>query len=67
MRWMTTLTNGFSKKMEDQAHAVACIHALQLARVHQTLRVLPAMEAGVADHVWSIDEIVELLPELRDY
>jgi len=31
------------------------------ARIHQTLRVTPAMEAGVADHVWSIDEIIALL------
>jgi hypothetical protein len=31
------------------------------ARVHQTLRVTPAMEAGIADHVWSIEEIVALL------
>jgi hypothetical protein len=31
------------------------------ARVHQTLRVTPAMEAGIADHVWSIEEVVELL------
>jgi hypothetical protein len=30
-------------------------------RVHQTLRVTPAMEAGIADHVWSIEEIIELL------
>jgi hypothetical protein len=32
-------------------------------RVHQTLRVTPAMEAGLADHVWSTDELIALLPE----
>ena len=37
------------------------LHVLQLGRVHQTLRVTPAMEAGVSNHVWSIEEIVGLL------
>ena len=48
MRRFTRLTNAFSKKYN-------------FARVHQTLRVPPAMEAGIADHVWSIEEIVALL------
>lgn len=62
MRRMTRLTNGFSKKIDNQAHAVA-LHFMHynFARIHQTLRVTPAMEAGIADHVWSISEIVELL------
>lgn len=62
MRRMTRLTNAFSKKIENQAHAVA-LHFMHynFARVHQTLRVTPAMEAKVADHVWSIEEIVGLL------
>jgi IS1 family transposase len=62
MRRFTRLTNGFSKKVENLAAAVA-LHFMHynFARVHQTLRVTPAMEAGVSDHVWSVDEIVGLL------
>lgn len=62
MRRFTRLTNAFSKKVENHIHAVA-LHYMyyNFAKVHQTLRVTPAMEAGVADHVWSIDEIVALL------
>lgn len=62
MRRFTRLTNAFSKKVENHAHAVA-LHFLHynFARVHKTLRVTPAMEAGIADHVWSIEEIVGLL------
>lgn len=63
MRRMTRLTNAFSKKIENQAHAVA-LHFMHynFARIHQTLRVTPAMQAGIADHVWELEEIVELLP-----
>ena len=62
MRRMTRLTNAFSKKIENQAHAVA-MHFMHynFARIHQTLRVTPAMEAGIADHVWSLEEIAGLL------
>ncbi|MGB7310847.1 MAG: IS1 family transposase [Candidatus Acidiferrales bacterium] len=62
MRRFTRLTNGFSKKVENLKHAVA-LHFMHynFCRVHQTLRVTPAMEAGVSDHVWSIGEIVGLL------
>lgn len=62
MRRMTRLTNAFSKKMENQAHAVA-LHFMHynFARVHQTLRVTPAMQAGIADHVWTISEMVDLM------
>ena len=58
MRRMTRLTNAFSKKIENQAHAVA-LHFMHynFARIHQTLRVTPAMEAGVADHMWSLEKI----------
>jgi IS1 family transposase len=64
MRRFTRLTNGFSKKVENHAHAVA-IHYMHynFAKVHKTLRVTPAMEAGVSDHVWSFEEIVGLLGE----
>lgn len=62
MRRMTRLTNAFSKKINNQAHAVA-LHFMHynFARIHQTLRVTPAMEAGIADHVWSLEEIADLI------
>jgi IS1 family transposase len=62
MRRFTRLTNAFSKKVENHAHAIA-LHYMHynFCRVHQTLRVTPAMEAGIADHVWSIEEVVSLL------
>lgn len=62
MRRMTRLTNAFSKKIENQAHAVA-LHFMHynFCRVHQTLRVTPAMEAKVSDHVWSLEELAGLL------
>ena len=62
MRRMTRLTNAFSKKIENQAHAVA-LHFMHynFVRIHQTLRVTPAMEAGVADHVWNLEELAGLL------
>jgi IS1 family transposase len=64
MRRFTRLTNGFSKKVENHAYAVALytMH-YNFARIHQTLRVTPAMEAGITDHVWSVEEIAALLPE----
>ena len=62
MRRFTRLTNGFSKKVQNLEHAVA-IHFMNynFARIHKTLRVTPAMEAGIAAHVWSLEEIVGLL------
>jgi hypothetical protein len=62
MRRFTRLTNAFSKKVENHAHAIA-LHFMHynFCRIHQTLRVTPAMEAGISDHVWSIEEIVGLL------
>jgi IS1 family transposase len=61
MRRYTRLTNAFSKKVENLGHAVA-LHFMyyNFARIHQTLRVTPAMEAGVSDHVWSLEEIAGL-------
>jgi hypothetical protein len=51
-----------SKKVENLEHAVA-LHFMHynFCRVHQSLRVTPAMEAGIADHVWSLDEVIALL------
>lgn len=64
MRRFTRLTNGFSKKVENHEHMLA-LHYMyyNFGRIHQTLRVTPAMEAGVADHVWEIEEIINLLDE----
>jgi hypothetical protein len=56
------LTNGFSKKVENHYAAVALYFMhYNFARVHQTLRVTPAMEAGLSDNVWTSEEIVGLL------
>jgi IS1 family transposase len=61
MRRFTRLTNAFSKKIDNLIHSVALFHMhYNFARVHQTLRVTPAMEAGVSSHVWSIHEIIEM-------
>jgi hypothetical protein len=62
MRRFTRLTNAFSKKVDNLGYAVA-LHFMyyNFCRVHQTLRVTPAMEAGVTDHVWKIEEILGLL------
>jgi hypothetical protein len=62
MRRFTLLTNGFSKKVANHEAAVA-LHFMHynFARVHQTLRVTPAMEAGISTHVWALNEIVNLL------
>lgn len=64
-RRFTRLTNGFSKKAANHAHAVA-LHYMHynFCRVHSSLRVTPAMEAGLADHVWALDELIALLPKL---
>ena len=61
MRRFTRLTNAFSKKLENLRHAVALNYMhYNFCRIHQTLRVTPAMEAGLADHVWSLEELVGL-------
>jgi hypothetical protein len=55
-------TNAFSKKLENHAAMVALYFMYyDFGRVHQTLRVTPAMESGISGHVWSIEEIVGLL------
>ena len=63
-RRFTRLTNGFSKKVENHAAAIA-LHFMfyNFGRIHKTLRVTPAMQAGVSDHVWSLEEIAALVPE----
>jgi IS1 family transposase len=62
MRRFTRLTNGFSKKYDNLKHAVALNFVYyNFCRIHKTLRVTPAMEAGLTDHVWGIEELVSLL------
>lgn len=59
MRRFTRLTNAFSKKVENHAYSVALYYMYyNFCRIHQTLRVTPAMEAGITDHVWTIEEMI---------
>jgi IS1 family transposase len=62
MRRFTRLTNAFSKKLENLKHAVV-LHFMHynFVRIHQTLRMPPALKAGVTDHLWTIEEMVTLL------
>jgi IS1 family transposase len=63
MRRFTRLTNAHSKKVENHMHAIS-LHFMfyNFARIHSTLRITPAMAAGVSDHVWSVEEIAALAP-----
>jgi hypothetical protein len=62
MRRFTRLTNAFSKKVDNLHHALA-LHFMyyNFCRIHQTLRVTPAMAAGVTDKLWEIEDILNLL------
>ena len=62
MRRFTRLTNAFSKKIDNLAHAVA-LHFMyyNFCRIHQTLRVTPAMQAGVTSKLWTLDDVLSLL------
>lgn len=62
MRRFTRLTNGYSKKVENHEAAIA-LHYMyyNFARIHHSLRVTPAMEAGISDHVWTLEEIAALM------
>jgi IS1 family transposase len=64
IRRFTRLTNAFSKKIENHAHSVA-LHYMHynFVRLHKTLRVSPAMAAGVTDHLWTIGDIVHLVEQ----
>ena len=61
-RRMTRLTNAFSKKIENHSHAMA-LHFLyyNFVRIHQTLKVTPAMAAGVTKRLWEMKDVVEML------
>jgi hypothetical protein len=73
LRRMTRLTNGFSKKVENHAHAFA-IHMMHYnyCRPHQTLtkaakgiKTTPAMACGLTDHVWTVEEVLGLMDPTR--
>lgn len=66
MRRFTRLTNGFSKKIENHGHQIALyFFHYNFCRVHKSLRVTPAMEAGLTDHVWTLEELCGLLPKKK--
>jgi len=63
LRRFTRLTNAFSKKLENHAAAIGLFHAhYNFCRIHRSLRVTPAMAAGVTSRVWEIADLVALLP-----
>jgi IS1 family transposase len=63
-RRFTRLTNAFSKKLANHKHMLAIFFMYyNFARIHQSLRVTPAMEAGISKHVWSLEEISALADE----
>jgi IS1 family transposase len=62
MRRFTRLTNAFSKKVENHCHALALYFMYyNFVRIHKTLRVTPAMAAGVTDKLWSMEDVVNLI------
>jgi hypothetical protein len=59
MRRFTRLTNAFSKKLDNHIHALALYFAFyNFGRIHKTLRMSPAMVAGIVDRLWSMEDIV---------
>jgi len=62
LRRLTRLSSGFSKKLENLKHAVTLHFAFyNFCRVHRSLRVTPAIEAGIADHVWTLRELLAVV------
>lgn len=62
MRRFTRLTNAFTKKAENHVHALSLYFMYyNFCRIHKTLRVTPAMEAGIADHVWTLEEMIAVV------
>lgn len=64
MRRFARLSNAFSKKVDNHMHAIS-LHYMyyNFGRIHQTLKITPAMAAEISDHVWSLEEIAALIPE----
>ena len=64
MRRFTRLTNAHSKKVDNHRHMVALHYMFyNFCRVHSTLRVTPAQESGLSDHIWNVEELIALLPK----
>jgi len=62
MRRFTRLTNAFSKKLENHCHALALYFMFyNFCRIHKTLKIAPAMAAGVSEKLWSMEDIVALI------
>lgn len=62
MRRFTKLTNAFSKKIENHAHAIALYFMYyNFVRIHKSLRVTPTMEIGLTDHLWNIGDLGKLI------
>lgn len=66
MRHFTRLTNAFSRKLENHMHAIS-LHFMHynFCRIHKSLRVTPAMEVGVTDHVWGLEEVLHMSETMR--
>jgi len=66
MRRFTRLTNGFSKKLDNHVHMIALYTVFyNFTKIHKTLRVTPAMQAGLTDHLWDMEEVVRLLEKVE--
>lgn len=66
MRRFTRLTNGHSKKVVNHGHQIALYFMhYNFCRVHSSLRVTPAMQAGLTDHVWTLAELCAILPQRK--
>ena len=63
MRRFTRLTNAFSKKLDNHIHALALYFVFYnfTTRIHKTLRMSPAMAAGITDRLWSLDDVVAMI------
>jgi IS1 family transposase/lambda repressor-like predicted transcriptional regulator len=65
MRRFTRLTNAFSKKLDNHIHALALYFVFyNFTRIHKTLRMSPAMAAGIIDRLWSLDDVIAKIDEL---
>lgn len=66
MRRFTRLTNGFSKKYENHVHALALYFMhYNFCRIHKSLKVTPAMAAGVTDTLWTLDDVIAKIDEMN--